>query len=233
MTLLSFHDDEKIQEKYIARIKMHMIADEIEKGYYWQNGKGCAVGCTIHDSEHEKYEIELGIPAWLARVEDKIFENIPNHLAKEFPLKFLEAIAIGVDLNKILNPFLIMILESAINSFDQGKYPASKILIENVINALKKDCYMREEILKDADEVRAHAVTATAYAAAYAVSAAVSAAAYATAAAYAAAYAATAAAYAAAYNNDNDNPIAAYAIARENKWIYFSEQLLHLLRNAA
>ena len=97
----TFHNDPAIKEKYIARVKAHMEADEIEKGYYWENGKGCAVGCTIEGSDHEKYEIELGIPKEIAYLEDSIFENLPNELAKTFPLRFLEAIPVGADLSKV------------------------------------------------------------------------------------------------------------------------------------
>ena len=40
--LISFHGDPAIKEKYLARIAAHAAADEIEKGYYWEGGKGCA-----------------------------------------------------------------------------------------------------------------------------------------------------------------------------------------------
>ena len=40
--LLAFHNDQKIKDKYIARVKAHQEADEIIKGKYWKNGKGCA-----------------------------------------------------------------------------------------------------------------------------------------------------------------------------------------------
>src|ERR1700730_6830463 len=97
----SFHNDPKIKAKYLKRVKDHFKADEIVKGKYWENGKGCAVGCTIHDSNHKLYETELGIPEWLARVEDTIFEGLPNERAKLWPEQFLKAIKPGKNLNKI------------------------------------------------------------------------------------------------------------------------------------
>lgn len=54
--LLSFHGKQEIKDQYIERIKAHAIADEIVKGQYWEDGKGCAVGCTIHGSNHLDYE---------------------------------------------------------------------------------------------------------------------------------------------------------------------------------
>lgn len=44
----AFHNDKKIKAKYLARVKAHIKAGEVIKGKYWENGKGCAVGCTIH-----------------------------------------------------------------------------------------------------------------------------------------------------------------------------------------
>lgn len=94
--MLSFNNDPKIKAKYIERLKAHKLADEIVKGQYWENGKGCAVGCTIHSSKHKNYEDKLGIPEWLARLEDTIFEGLENKLSKDFPLKFLKAVPLGV-----------------------------------------------------------------------------------------------------------------------------------------
>ena len=108
--MLAFHNDKEIKQKYIDRVRAHMIADEIIKGLYWENGRGCAVGCTIHGSDHQKYEDELGIPTVLARLEDSIFEGLPNHLSKMWPLEFLEAIEVGADLSWIWPKFVIWLM---------------------------------------------------------------------------------------------------------------------------
>lgn len=79
----AFHGDEKIKKKYVDRVKAHAKADEIVKGQYWKNGKGCAVGCTIHSADHAAYQTELGIPQWMARLEDRIFEGLPNARAMQ------------------------------------------------------------------------------------------------------------------------------------------------------
>lgn len=41
-TLLSYHGDKAVKAKYLRRVRAHEKADEIVKGTYWQNGKGCA-----------------------------------------------------------------------------------------------------------------------------------------------------------------------------------------------
>jgi len=108
--LIAFHGDPKIKAKYLARVKAHRKADEIVHGYYWKKGKGCAVGCTVHSGDHRAYETELGIPRILARLEDGIFESLPNGRAKDWPVEFLTAIPVGADLSRVWSRFAVWLL---------------------------------------------------------------------------------------------------------------------------
>ena len=108
--LKAFHGDIKVKEKYLNRVRAHRAADEIIKGYYWENGKGCAVGCTVHSGSHRVYERELGIPMALARLEDALFELLPNAPAMAWPEKFLEAIQEGADLGTVADRFVAWLL---------------------------------------------------------------------------------------------------------------------------
>jgi hypothetical protein len=108
--MLAFHGDPKIKEKYLARVQAHRAADEVIKGQYWKNGKGCAVGCTIHGSEHSRYETELGIPVAIACLEDSLFEDLPNSESIKWPEDFLEAIPVGADLGMVIPQFLFWLL---------------------------------------------------------------------------------------------------------------------------
>src|SRR5258708_23029455 len=99
--MITFNGDQSIKEKYINRLQLHYEADQIIQGTYWERGKGCAVGCTVHSSEHARYEIELGIPRILAHLEDIFFEGMSNADAKKFPLHFLNAVPVGVDLKDV------------------------------------------------------------------------------------------------------------------------------------
>jgi hypothetical protein len=218
----AFHNDKEVRKKYLTRVKAHAKADEIIKGVYWEGGKGCAVGCTIHSSNHESFETELGVPEWLARVEDRIFEGLPNERAKTWPVEFLQAINLGADLNKIKPAFLIFVLESCMDKFDHEKYPRVKESLEDVIALYELDPERLHP--DDWSEVRSRSYAAAVYAAAaaYAAAAVYAAAAYAAAAVYAAADAA--AVYAAA-------DAAAYAAAaRRNTYILFADKLLELIR---
>lgn len=108
--LLAFHNKQSIKDKYIKRVEAHVKADEIIKGRYWKNGKGCAVGCTIHGSSHDKYPKELGISWRIALVEDSLFERMPNEMAKKFPLEFLNAVQVGSDTELVFKKFIMWIL---------------------------------------------------------------------------------------------------------------------------
>jgi hypothetical protein len=99
--MLSYHSDPAIKARYLARVAGHADADEIIKGRYWEAGKGCAVGCTIHGASHDDFERELGIPQMLAWLEDVIFEGLPNRAAKTWPERFLSSIEPGKDLSRV------------------------------------------------------------------------------------------------------------------------------------
>jgi hypothetical protein len=99
--MLSYHSDPAVKARYLARVEGHAAADEIIKGQYWEAGKGCAVGCTVHGASHDDFEHELGIPQMLAWLEDVIFEGLPNRVAKTWPERFLVSIAPGKDLSRI------------------------------------------------------------------------------------------------------------------------------------
>ena len=92
----AFHGDPKVKEKYLARVKAHYEADEIIRGSYWDGHKGCAVGCTIHGNRHKAYEDELGIPEWMARLQDTLFERMSFERHKRFPIEFIESIPEGL-----------------------------------------------------------------------------------------------------------------------------------------
>ncbi len=103
--LRAYHGDPAIKAKYLARVRAHAAADEIVQGITWGDGKGCAVGCTLHDYRHESYETELGVPIILARLEDRFFEGMKPADAQPWPARFLEAIPVGADLSMVWPKF--------------------------------------------------------------------------------------------------------------------------------
>lgn len=187
MTMLAYHNDPAIKAKLLADLQAHADADQLVKGQYWQNGKGCAVGCTLHSlgavntSSHAAYEKLLGIPQALARLEDRLFEGLPNADAMRWPMRFSAAIVPGADLSRVVWKFLHWLLTDGLPPVDDA-----------AVTAAIKQCADVLVPLTRGEPVDRAAARAAAYAARAAANAAAAAAAYA--AARAAADAAPAAA---------------------------------------
>ena len=137
--LIAYHGDPAIKEKYLARVEAHRLADEILQGFgYWFDGKGCAVGCTLHGDDHGDYESELGIPEPIARLEDVIFEGLPVELARAWPSRFLAAIKPSADLSQVADRFCYWLLTSPSMRLSDLAEPSGKIAI-----AIVADLYRR------------------------------------------------------------------------------------------
>ena len=106
----AFYGQQAIKDRYLARVRAHRAADEVIHGSYWHGGKGCAVGCTIHGSDHGAYERELGIPRLLAHLEDALFENLAPPEDQAWPERFLEAIPVGACLDLIWPQWIIALM---------------------------------------------------------------------------------------------------------------------------
>jgi len=141
-SLIAYHGDPAIKEKYIARMQAHMDADELIQGVgFEKNGitRGCAVGCTLDRYDHLGFETELGIPSILARLEDRIFEGLSVEDSKGFPISFLRAIPAGADLSNVYKKFFIwMLIDAADGVIKFAKKEATKLAITNVANLLAK-----------------------------------------------------------------------------------------------
>jgi hypothetical protein len=214
----AFHNDPQLKQDLLAEVAKHRLADSIIKGTYGEFGgsqfKGCAVGCSLKSyanikgielstSNHGLYEEHFGIPRILARLEDRIFEGLPDDLAQTWPERFFNAIKPGADLTKVWPKFAIWLLIDAEHGvIKYASRPDCRSAIQRVAELYQSNG-TKEEF---------RAAAAAAYAAAAAADAAAAAAAAYAAdaadAAYAAADAAAAAAYAAA-----DAADAAYAAA--------------------
>ncbi len=159
--MLAYKNDTKLKTKFIKEIKWHQDQDKIIKGTYQEgsNGdfRGCAVGCSIHSlnrmksknfatNNHALYETELGIPEWLARLEDTIFEGLPTEEAKKWPLKFSKAIPVGVNLQPVKWKFSAYLMKENIDrvlSLD-----ISDDLKEEVVKAIRGVLSVHEEAIK-------------------------------------------------------------------------------------
>ena len=112
----AFVNTEVTKEEVLVSLAEHRKADRLIKGYYWRNGRGCAIGCTIHDfwpgaeDDCVVYESLFGIPYDLAYLEDGIFENLPHELSQVWPERFMTAVPIGANLTWVVREFVYWLL---------------------------------------------------------------------------------------------------------------------------
>lgn len=134
---------------FVKEIKLHQKLDHFIQGAYKFSNKGCAVGCSImsinklkkiklYPSDHKQYETYLGIPGWLAYLEDYIFENLPLEVAKKWPLKFSSAIKTGSNLDNIKVPFLVFILNESIKIKEKDVIRSNNTEIKLIKQAIRK-----------------------------------------------------------------------------------------------
>lgn len=141
----AYLNNPELKQQVIAGLQAHYEADEIIKGTYWQNGKGCAVGCILHDLNpgkspemYARFEIELGIPQIVARLIDKIFEGLPNEEAKEFPLKYMSAIPVGTDLSLVWPHLAIFLLDEAERFHKTDENRSTGLAVKSIYNQILK-----------------------------------------------------------------------------------------------
>jgi hypothetical protein len=101
--LLAYHGKQSIKNKFVKRVDAHAAADEIIQGKYWENGKGCLVGCAAHTGcdPHGVLEREAGIPRIVSRLGDRLFEGCENGFMKGLPPRFYRAPLPGADLSMV------------------------------------------------------------------------------------------------------------------------------------
>jgi hypothetical protein len=137
-TLRSFVNCEVSKPQLLASLEAHAAADNLIKGTYWENGKGCAAGCSIRDfkpgseSNHELYEPLFGLPEGLAGLEDFIFVRASDAYSKTWPIRLISAIPVGSDLTAIA-PKLHRFMLTEIVQFDVAKSPEVKSAIDAVV----------------------------------------------------------------------------------------------------
>jgi hypothetical protein len=224
--LKAYHNDKSIKDKYVKRVTWHFEQDNIIRGIGWDGGKGCAIGCTLEKYDPSQYPIELGIPEWLARVEDTLFEGMSKDKSRTWPIDFLRAVNIGSDLEAIKAPFLIFALKDTLETFDSLEYPDVKKAVEVTIALWERDDIGSADWQEAADAAGSAAKTAADAARAAAKTAADAA----RAAAWAAADAAEAAVWAAWAAADAAEGVVAKTVACAAAYDRYADEILSLIK---
>jgi hypothetical protein len=108
--MMSFFGSQCLRDAVVERVREHQRLDQIAQSIYWDGSKGCAIGCVLHSGEHLAFEQQLGLPVFLAYMDEHIFEKLPLEEAKAWPLRFIEAVPVGVDLELVFPRFMHWLL---------------------------------------------------------------------------------------------------------------------------
>ena len=131
---LSFKNDPTIKESLIQRMDKHIELDELVQKATGQDGKGCTVWCALNNGDlkagynHEAFESVLGLPEWLARLHDTIYEGLEVKDSKWFSKEWVRAVPVGVNLDIIKWKFCVFILKENIE----------RVLLLDIDEKLKK-----------------------------------------------------------------------------------------------
>jgi hypothetical protein len=169
--LSAYHGKPELKQQVLAEMKAHRKADRLIKGKYWEDGKGCAVGCLLKSGNHIEYEKKFGVPVHLAYLEDSIFEGLPKEKAMLWPERFLDAFETGKDYSKVWHKFAIWLLVDHEHGIIKHATQAETEAIRNVANLHEKAANGIVVTQKDWEKAAGEAYHA-AYAASYTVYAA-------------------------------------------------------------
>ena len=132
----AFHGSQQIKDKYVNRMQQHIDADELIKGEGWSNGKGCAVGCTLNSYNHKLYETEIGVPEWVAHLNDVLHENTSDEIWPTLQLRFLKSVKPGITFNEIKKNINIFVQRRNLDRVN--KLNISFELKNEIITAIEK-----------------------------------------------------------------------------------------------
>ena len=151
--MLTYHGSEEAKAIRIERCKAHMTADRLRAGAYadtdGERFVACAIGCQVYDialergvdpiqlidesDVHALVAEDYGWPEWLAHLEDRIFEGLPQAEKAGWPLRLAEAVPVGKDIDFVRHQIGSFILrEVSLKSFDHVAFPAVAAAIERV-----------------------------------------------------------------------------------------------------
>ena len=155
--MLSYHNDENLKKLIVCEMRKHQEQDQFVKNTYGREeyGKfnGCAVGCAIdsinialgkryRSCDHKVFEEALGIPEFLAHLQDSFFERLPIGENSQFAVDFLEAIPVGVNLESVKYKFCSFLMSECLERVIKLPY-LSISLREQVMSAIRgvRDMY--------------------------------------------------------------------------------------------
>lgn len=154
--------------KYLKLAKTHRDADRFIQGKWIDEGKdekgmhrGCFYGCLMQSDNDVLTSASqvLGLPEWIVRVSEKIFEGLPKEKAVEFPVKLFEAMPTTINTEQVWKDWNYTILMD--KKRGQYKYCGSNKECKKVVKQCA-DLFKQEEIDESAAESAARSAAESA-----------------------------------------------------------------------
>src|SRR5579859_6837818 len=173
----AFYNDPALKAQYLERVRWHRANDELVQGVYWEkrDGRyvGCAVGCLAetNDHPHEALAQQIGVPAPLLYVVDRLFEGMSAERAQAWPEAFIAAIEPGDEaLLQKLDQWLLFLLVDEQDGVVRFANERGKAVIQHVAALYRRRLDGKSVTAGAWDKVKADAWAAAdaAYVAAYA-----------------------------------------------------------------
>ena len=159
--MITYNGDPVFKKQFVAEVVKSRKLDMVLQGTYGQqNGRwrGCAVACSLRSldilkgrkpkveyNDHPRFEREGLWPEWLARLEDAIFENLPQEQALLWPEKLAKAVPVGVDIEPVKWKFCAFLLSENIERVLVLDIKAE--LKEQVVSAIRQVLAIHENAI--------------------------------------------------------------------------------------
>jgi len=185
----AYHGDHELKSTLVALAIKHAEQDEYIKGIYAQideydceTFRGCSVGCSIYDlnnmagdqtsdyGDHTYLACKLGVPLFVVKMQDDIFEGLPLEKSIAWTQRLFSAIPVGADLLPVAPKFLKFVLESCSTDVEGDEFKQQRTSVEQSLSVIENWIATDRFDAGDAADAAcaAYACAAVAYAYAYA-----------------------------------------------------------------
>ena len=134
-TFNAWHSSAEMKARFVAAAIEHREADRYLKGTYAEGAgaafRACSVGCSLATvygemaagvrthSDHRFLSETLGVPEFVTRLQDLIFEGLPDGQAVKWTERLFLSIPIGADLSLVQPAFLAAVQRRLLKSIDR------------------------------------------------------------------------------------------------------------------
>jgi len=111
----AFFNEPKLKEAVIRRLEHHRTMDDFVQGIYFEEGRGCHLGCLTH-SNNDSHVITkklFNIPVNVAYLLESIFEGIPSDNCSWWAIESIKSIPVGADFSLFKARFCIWLLRDS------------------------------------------------------------------------------------------------------------------------